>query len=1454
MLKRYIITFVICIIGLLIGYSMIPRGSEVALMHARDKDYDIALQNYEQQKASGDLSVATVGALARLYLQYGDIDKAIVILEEFVRDHPKDVEARERLGQYYQYAQRTDDYLHNLEELAKIAPTPENLKKLSDVYNYNAQYDKQIAMLDTLTKNMPKSDETPADLSDLAELQAATGKKSEAVETLRRFETLYPTQMELKHKMLMLGLLVDTGKTDEAVERAKKWSAESKNPDDIASYINTIAAQGSLPSALAVASDYSEKVESAPTEYASVLEVLTSLESQSGYEDRAFARLKRLYDRKTLPESLNAEFMELALSRQEYTLAEELVKTIDVKNIPLPTQTEMAALAVDDRYKMFSDVLEKNLSKEYIESHSVLQTALVMSHHDKTATLRQISHLDFKGMKNAEIVRLSTLFADNGYDNEAFEALKHVNTDDLATDPLLITIATNYGKINRTREGLTFFEALKGKRDSEQVRYGWVLLNAAAGEDAIVRNWMDAPENQNNNRLLLDLYYISSEHNRDALSLQIAQRLFKNEDNKTNRLNLANAWLENKDPKQALALLEPLLAEDGSDVDQLYYNALTDVIVKNKVKGAEYAQLRQKLLTHLTAEMRNPATSAKRRNDILYAILDLKGYDIALPELRKNAEADPVKWGGMYIEYTLKHGKQADAIAYINAALKRKLPEKIETQFIYTLVDQGEPSLALPYLRGHALSKGGSWMFAYDEALAKSGRSKEAYSFWKEMAAKPNLSADDKRVVAYKLVDANDLQGAGKIFFELAQNKPANSDDVKELIYVWDANPPLPVMDWFEKRAFAAKGNERAAWLAHLNTMSGYYRVVRVVDSNKNATLSGPVLEEYMVALGQLGDRQRLRELLDTELAKKNDRDRLTRLAEYARDAGLNGHAIRAYEKVLTFKAYKPEVLRELGTLHYFEGNGQASERYYHDYLKALNTNKIALDEKKDFDVFLRMGLVEKEKGNPQTASKLFVSALEMINRQKKPTREARLSKAKALFHLNEQDQAWNEYAALRKEFPKDLEIVADHVEAKILAKQYAEATRILDETLAAEKPKELIAGKDGAKASYSAYDINHMRLEMQRAQVDYETGDMKQAATRYKQIAATYPESGYPLIALADIDNNSGNWKSALSKLHTAEELTPFNRDISRIRRDIMKEHASNVKVDYEWRDMERAERGSIVTISGHTLLDDYSKLGVIYALNQMKVDSFVMPNGTTGNFRGSGYSAELFYEWFNKMNHLVHAGLLHGESGLGATVRYSVPDYGKVTRFLMEYHRPYWDIAEGVPSEAAVDRLGVGHSREFNKHWYANLDIALNNYSIHGDNSVAKSTTAEGNLGYRLRLFDPIVTLLYTLDAEYLFSEADEKTGPNGTYRPFPLRTREVHSLGLNLTDSFNSGRGLWEMFAGYSMDRLEGHGPFMGGLVEYEITDHLLSQLRASYSYNSSGVGGDAKRVGGYLQWRF
>src|SRR5690348_17003879 len=84
-----------------VGLYLAPTHEEVALMRMKDNHFHDALQRYTTLLGDGDHSINVTAPLINLYVHYGDMDKAITLVQTFLAAHPDSVAGHKWLANLY---------------------------------------------------------------------------------------------------------------------------------------------------------------------------------------------------------------------------------------------------------------------------------------------------------------------------------------------------------------------------------------------------------------------------------------------------------------------------------------------------------------------------------------------------------------------------------------------------------------------------------------------------------------------------------------------------------------------------------------------------------------------------------------------------------------------------------------------------------------------------------------------------------------------------------------------------------------------------------------------------------------------------------------------------------------------------------------------------------------------------------------------------------------------------------------------------------------------------------------------------------------------------------------------------------------------------------------------------------------------------------------------------------
>ena len=210
------------VIMLAIGLSLLvlPSGEQLGIMLLRDREYDDARSYFEEQIEAGDLSAPTVSALMKIYIEYGDVERAISLIERFENATGESATILPYLTELYRTDRRFGLYLRTMERVVAIDPTEERLETLVDAYYKAGNVGAQIA---TLIKMRDLKLISTERLVELADLLRMAGRYDEAIEALRQASSEDPSKLDWSQRLSLFDLMLHQGQTQQAVDGLTGW-------------------------------------------------------------------------------------------------------------------------------------------------------------------------------------------------------------------------------------------------------------------------------------------------------------------------------------------------------------------------------------------------------------------------------------------------------------------------------------------------------------------------------------------------------------------------------------------------------------------------------------------------------------------------------------------------------------------------------------------------------------------------------------------------------------------------------------------------------------------------------------------------------------------------------------------------------------------------------------------------------------------------------------------------------------------------------------------------------------------------------------------------------------------------------------------------------------------------------------------------------------------------------
>jgi tetratricopeptide (TPR) repeat protein len=363
------------------------------------------------------------------------------------------------------------------------------------------------------------------------------------------------------------------------------------------------------------------------------------------------------------------------------------------------------------------------------------------------------------------------------------------------------------------------------------------------------------------------------------------------------------------------------------------------------------------------------------------------------------------------------------------------LPETRQERLVYAMLELKAHKQALPHLKQLAYGLGGDWVFPYQETLVKLGRNQEAIDFWRMRVKQSGLPIKEKRHLAFQLLESNSKADALKIFWELAENAPADSADVEQLRYIWGPRPEEEAKRWLMDRVKASKGKERAGWMKHLIETGGVKETLRLAAMVPPGEATDQQFAVQLLAVSELLDNKDFTVEALKALQSENNVKRLLRYGALAQNRDQLDVALTAYKKILQIQPDMEQALRKLGGIA-FQQNRYQEAQYYLGRL--LNKNK------NDWFANYYYAEADVSQGKTTTAIPYYEQALVSIDKAPSLTLRIELARAHCLHRLGKYQEALSIYDQLTKKHPNDREIRANIISSLIAVGELEKAQQLI--------------------------------------------------------------------------------------------------------------------------------------------------------------------------------------------------------------------------------------------------------------------------------------------------------------------------------------------------------------------------------------------------------------------------
>ncbi|MDR7038074.1 tetratricopeptide (TPR) repeat protein [Methylobacterium sp. BE186] len=217
------VALVICAVT---AYLLQSGPEERIAMLVRDGRNAEAVTEIQRLLATGTAKPRVLMTLAMLEDSAGERSRASELMELYILSRPRDRDALAWLVRAYEGADDVDGLLEAQARLAALDPSPQQVGRLVGLYRYHGRYADECAALERFAElGVLTADQ----LERLGQLLAAEGRVPRAVEVLRGLDERLGDAGE-RPRRLLFELLIDSGRYDEAAERAERWLSAWRKP------------------------------------------------------------------------------------------------------------------------------------------------------------------------------------------------------------------------------------------------------------------------------------------------------------------------------------------------------------------------------------------------------------------------------------------------------------------------------------------------------------------------------------------------------------------------------------------------------------------------------------------------------------------------------------------------------------------------------------------------------------------------------------------------------------------------------------------------------------------------------------------------------------------------------------------------------------------------------------------------------------------------------------------------------------------------------------------------------------------------------------------------------------------------------------------------------------------------------------------------------------------------
>lgn len=675
----YTIIGLFVIIAFIFSVILFPSKEDVAWMLFYKREFGRSARQFQEYFSKNQKTREAIVPRVLIDLEYANVNDAIRIMEDYVNEHPKDIDARIYLGELYQKASRPYAYLRNLEEVYKLRPSIKVLEELKERYQWFNEPEKQMAALKQLVKDNAAS---ARDYSNLAALYAAKGQLNLAVQTFDELLKKFPLE-KIDNDIILFAVNIFLVSNMDLKAFLLSSNYASEHPDDVQTIVS-LAYKFQQAGDISQANFLANLVAPSRRNNAQYLELMLGLLIQNKDEKTVFWILKTEFEKKRLLVPFYVQLFNLAIFFKEDKFAKEMIETLDFKKVSQNNLVSLINNLISFHNSELAKLLAQKLGPDYLETHKLLSMGLQIAEKGSKEEVEAL--VEEKGFTNQERLQLAQFLQSSSYQDVAKKLLSEVKSFDGVDVNILPNVAQLYIDLGDVKDLNRLLQSyhLKPGYPREPLNIAQLYVLAAQGNiEELERRFV--LKKKLSIDIFQSLYFIAEETKQKKTALKLAQILNRKAPTPDNQMIMARALALNGRPAEALRIIRRLKREGINVTDNYFYTL---------VLAAQTDKLyRMELLGFLENAVKNPKVTEKKLRNFGYFLIDHKLKEEAYIIFKTLAKGQPFRnsdmqtliylWGDhptdKQVDWMVKearNSKGADLAGWITFLTYAKHPEE----------------------------------------------------------------------------------------------------------------------------------------------------------------------------------------------------------------------------------------------------------------------------------------------------------------------------------------------------------------------------------------------------------------------------------------------------------------------------------------------------------------------------------------------------------------------------------------------------------------------------------------------------------------------------------------------------------------------------------------------------------------------------------------------------------